>query len=200
MNPFTERENEYTDLTFKDVHVDGGSSMSGKRFDGCTFENCTLAETKLYDCRFQECRFNDCDLSLVTLAGSTFIDTHFHQCKLIGINWTEANWSFLSAIHFYHSDISHSTFIDLSLENGHIVYCKAENCEFSGASLQQCDCQHSNFVQSRFMQTNLSQADFVGASNYAIDITTNTLTDAKFSLPEALALLRYLDIKLIDTG
>ncbi len=41
-------------------------------------------------------------------------------------------------------------------------------------------------------------ADFRGARNYAIAADLNTLKQAKFSLPEAVALLHGLDIILED--
>lgn len=48
-------------------------------------------------------------------------------------------------------------------------------------------------------QLNHFIANFIGARNYAIDPTQNTLKKAKFSLPEAMSLLRSLDIELIDS-
>jgi hypothetical protein len=44
----------------------------------------------------------------------------------------------------------------------------------------------------------LTQADFTGATNYAIAASLNTLKKTKFSLPEAMSLLYSLDIILTE--
>jgi fluoroquinolone resistance protein len=53
-------------------------------------------------------------------------------------------------------------------------------------------------VESRFLHTNLTEANFTDASNYAIDVQQNTVKHAKFALPEAVNLLRCMDIELVD--
>jgi hypothetical protein len=45
---------------------------------------------------------------------------------------------------------------------------------------------------------NPTEADFTGATNYAISASHNTLRETKFSLPEVMALLSYLDIVLTE--
>ena len=46
--------------------------------------------------------------------------------------------------------------------------------------------------------TVLEGADFSHARNYKIDVTKNRIKGAKFKLPDAIALLRSLDIVLVD--
>ncbi len=53
-----------------------------------------------------------------------------------------------------------------------------------------------DFAGARFSTTNLSKADFRGATNYSIRPDNNKLKKAKFSLPEATLLLYGLDIEL----
>jgi uncharacterized protein YjbI with pentapeptide repeats len=70
-----------------------------------------------------------------------------------------------------------------TFENGHFAEsvwrkCRFENCTFTG-----CD---------------LSEANFTGATGYAINAAQNTLHQTKFPLPEALSLLHSLDIILED--
>lgn len=48
------------------------------------------------------------------------------------------------------------------------------------------------------MQTNLEGVDFTHSHSFDIDIRQNKMTKAIFSKIEALDLLKYLDIKLID--
>ena len=47
-----------------------------------------------------------------------------------------------------------------------------------------------------FHNCDLSRSDFSGALNYSIDVRTNQVKQAKFSLPEAIALLQALDIRI----
>jgi fluoroquinolone resistance protein len=56
----------------------------------------------------------------------------------------------------------------------------------------------TDFSNSRFQHTNLTEADFTGATNYAIAASLNTLKKTKFSLPEAMSLLYSLDIILTE--
>jgi hypothetical protein len=49
---------------------------------------------------------------------------------------------------------------------------------------------------SRFVGCDLSEANFVSAQNYQINAAENTLHQARFALPEAVALLYSLDIIL----
>lgn len=192
-------DSEYFDQKFEKLSLAEPTKFYDKRFEGCTFQACTLTEASFIGCTFRECIFRECDLSLLQVADSAFVETEFHQCKMIGINWTDAQWTLLSRLDCYHCDISHSTFTDLDLRDGHFSHCKVENCDFSGASLQRFDCRHANFLESRFAETNLSEADFTGAENYAINVLANTIKGAKFSLPQALALLHTLDIVLEDS-
>ena len=51
-------------------------------------------------------------------------------------------------------------------------------------------------MKSVFYRTNLTEANFRHAYNYAIDFRSNMLKKTKFSLPEATSLLGGLDIIL----
>jgi fluoroquinolone resistance protein len=70
--------------------------------------------------------------------------------------------------------------------------------DFAEADLTLANCTFTDFTNSRFQHTNLTQADFTGATNYTIAPNLNTLKKTKFSLPEAMALLYGLDIVLTE--
>jgi fluoroquinolone resistance protein len=76
--------------------------------------------------------------------------------------------------------------------------CIAREVSFEEADLTKADCRGTDFSGSRFNHTNLTEADFTGALNYAISPSDNTLKKTRFSLPEAMSLLHALDIVLID--
>ena len=50
----------------------------------------------------------------------------------------------------------------------------------------------------QFRQCNLTRANFEEATGYAIDVKLNEVSKARFSLPEAVSLLRSLDIVLVE--
>lgn len=82
-----------------------------------------------------------------------------------------------------------------------------KNCSFKGSSLKECHFGNTILRDSSFADVNLSgtifhncdlcKADFSTATQYQIDLQTNKVSKAKFSLPEALGLLRGFDIILI---
>jgi hypothetical protein len=50
--------------------------------------------------------------------------------------------------------------------------------------------------QDEYENQSLAGANFKDAAGYTIDVTMNNVSKARFSLPEAMSLLRSLDIKL----
>lgn len=189
-------QTDYTGQTFKRLkHAD--EELAGKEFYDCTFVECSLSGIVWRKCRLVNCTFRACDLSLVQVAGSSFRETTFESSKMVGVNWTEAVWGpkkgFLNSIHFIDCVLNHSTFIGLSLPKIKISRCVARDVDFSEA-----DFTGTDLTDSRFAHTNLTGADFTGATHYTINAALNTLKKTKFSLPEAMALLYGLDIILTE--
>ena len=193
-------QNEWISQKFKGVILPEGL-VSNVEFNDCSFIKCSLRETTFLEGKFSECTFQACDLSLANLKGSTFIHNRFEDSQLVGINWTETSWAknkFLKPVDFFACVINHSTFSALDLKKIAITRCTARDVDFSEANLSGADCRFSDFSSSRFLHTNLTGADFSGATNYSIIPGLNTLKDARFSLPEAMALLEGLEIVLTD--
>jgi uncharacterized protein YjbI with pentapeptide repeats len=94
--------------------------------------------------------------------------------------------------------VDFSAFIGLKLRKLVLTKCSAKEVEFSEADLTSADLRGTDLTKSRFQQTNLMRANFEGATNYSIDLATNKITKARFSLPEALSLLYGLDIVLVE--
>jgi uncharacterized protein YjbI with pentapeptide repeats len=76
--------------------------------------------------------------------------------------------------------------------------CVAREADFTQCDLTRANFAGTDFAACHFWHTNLTEADFVGATNYAIAAASNTLKKTRFSLPEAISLLRGLDIVLSD--
>jgi uncharacterized protein YjbI with pentapeptide repeats len=200
MNPF-ESQDEYENQSFAGITLEA-HQIRAKTFYHCTFAHCRFRETEFRKCQFSDCTFQECDLSLVTVEGSSFRNTEFKKSKLIGVNWSVASWSkfvLQSPLTFYECVIDYSTFIGLALHNISFKGCMAREVEFAEADLSGADFSHAVLTRSRFRNTNLTGANFKDAADYTIDVTLNKVSKATFSLPEAIALLRSLDIKLEES-
>jgi len=191
----------YAEENFKDLHLTQ-LELAGSEFTGCTFTNCHLVEAVLRDCRFVGCRFVGCDLSLAQLPGTSFTTTRFEKTRLLGINWTLARWPAAGLgdpVGFWGCGLNHSTLLGLSLRGLQLIDCAALEVDFREADLEQADFSGSDLSGSLFLHTNLKAADLSRARNYQINPSENTLSGAKFSLPEAMALLYNLDIELVES-
>jgi fluoroquinolone resistance protein len=191
----------YDDQTFKDGDYPKVEFCS-KEFNDCPFIRCTFTEASFQGCIFRNCKFKDCDLSLIRIQDSLFAGTTFEDCKVVGVNWAEARWTQAGlldpSVHFTGCSINYSTFIGVNLKKAVLTKCMARDVDFSEANLTGANCTCTDFAESRFSQTNLTEADFTHATNYAINVHQNKIKGAKFSLPEAMALLYSLDIILVE--
>ena len=197
------QQKEYSFQDFKKV-VLKNDQVHQKEFGSCTFIKCFFNETDFQDCSFHDCTFKGCDLSLVKLKGCSFTNTRFEDSQVIGVNWTETAWAtskvIFTPVDFFGCVINYSTFMGLNLKKAVMSKCTARDVSFEEANLTQANCTFTDFMNSRFIHTNLTGVDFTGAKNYAIAPGLNTLKKTKFSLPEAMSLLYNLDITLTDYG
>ena len=69
--------------------------------------------------------------------------------------------------------------------------------DFYEANLKKAYFNNSVLTQTIFNKANLTDADFRGARDYFINLRETNIKKAKFSMPEALALLYSLEI-IID--
>lgn len=194
-------QKEYITEEFKKL-VHKNDLISRKEFSGCAFVKCAFNETVFQDCRFLDCTFTGCDLNLARLTGCSFANTQFKDSQVLGINWTETQWATsripFAPVHFSGCVINYSIFMGLNLKKITLRKCSARDVSFEDANLTQADCAFTDFSNSRFLRTNLTEANFIGATNYDIAPNLNTLKKTKFSLPEAMSLLYNLDIQLVD--
>jgi uncharacterized protein YjbI with pentapeptide repeats len=170
-------------------------------FHDCVFRQCSFQATEFSGCKFSDCKFIDCNLSLVKFDGCTFAGVRFEGSQLVGINWARANLSGKSLkkpFDIQDCNLNYSVFMGANLKDVKITGCSAREVDFSEAILKQVDASGSDFIGSRFVNTDLTEADFSRAMNYQINATQNKLKGTKFSLPEAMSLLRSLDIQLVE--
>jgi uncharacterized protein YjbI with pentapeptide repeats len=74
--------------------------------------------------------------------------------------------------------------------------CRLEGCDFSECDLSKASFDRCQFSEGNFTKCDLRSADFRSASGWSIDPATNQLRGARFSFPEAVALLKFLGIRL----
>lgn len=189
---------KFNDQIITGLEVDQAEIFSSEFID-CAFEECSLIETEIKNCRFVNCAFVRCDLSLAKVPESVFSSIRFEDAKLVGIDWTLAEWPATllgKPLNFSKSILNHGTFIGLNLEGVQFIDCAVVNVDFREADLSGADFSGSNLFESLFIHTNLKNADLSQARNYSINLGLNQIKGAKFSLPEAMSLLYNMDIIL----
>lgn len=201
MDIVSDPQSVYENQTFRNLHC-GHTEIKHRHFEDCHFIQCAFNETCFLNCGFRDCVFKDSDLSLAKVKDSTFVSVKFENCKVIGVNWVDANWKqpiFLTTpLAFEKCTLSYCTFFGLELNKVSFAKCVARDVDFAEADLTEANCNGADFSESRFLNTNLTEANFVGATNYVINVNFNTVKKTKFSLPEAMSLLYSLDIVLVE--
>lgn len=183
--------------TVRALRLEAGR-LEGSEFDQCLFERCVFAQSALSHCHFTSCRFVGCDLSNITVPSSRFRDVRFEGTKLLGIDWTKAEGMAdahaPTSLSFVECVLDLSSFFGLNLRAAVMERCSAKEIDLSEADLRDAVCRGTNFAGAKFHATNLERADLRGASGYSIDPRANKVKGGRFSLPEAVALLRGFDV------
>ncbi len=86
----------------------------------------------------------------------------------------------------------------MRLNNWAFRECSLVEVDFSHTDLTGSDFYKSDLRKALFDHTILAKAHLEAAYNYSINLETNRLRGAFFSLPEAASLLIQLGIKLVD--
>jgi uncharacterized protein YjbI with pentapeptide repeats len=191
---------EYFSKIFDNLDA-AGESLTEITIENCIFQQCNFSDVRFYKCKFVDCVFTGCNLSNVKIDYSKFFDTRFKESKLVGIDWTKADWprfNFTAPIRFEECIINDSSFYGLSLSELVLQHCKAHDVDFRNGNFTKAQFSYTDFTNSLFMKTNLSKADFSEAENYDIDIFNNEIKAARFTRLEAVRLLNGLDIELVD--
>lgn len=76
---------------------------------------------------------------------------------------------------------------------------KLRECYFNDTQLMDANFEDTDLTGTLFHNADLTKANFENAKNYSIDVRTNKVKKAKFSLPEALGLLHGFDIEIINS-
>lgn len=199
MNKLASNE-DYFRESFQRLDLRSGN-LENARFEECEFSHCDFTSTRFSRCKFTDCRFTHCNLSLVEMSAARLYALSFEECKLSGIDWTGASWpeyNLEADLHFSKSILTSGSFFGLALRG-----LKMDQCLLQGVDFRECDLSNAEMVGcdltgSLFNKTTLRGADLTDSWNFTIDVMNNTLSGAKFSRYEALALLESLGIELVD--
>ncbi|HCS64192.1 MAG TPA: hypothetical protein DIW64_08990 [Cellvibrio sp.] len=195
-----ENSQEYFSKTFDNLGSTD-ESFTETIFENCTFQQCNFSGTRFYKCKFVDCVFTASNLSNINLDCSKFFDVSFNESKLVGVDWTKADWprfNFTAPISFSGCILNDSSFFGLGLSELKLEHCKAHDVDFRNGNFTKAKFSYTDLTNSLFMKTDLREADFSEAENYDIDIFDNNIKKAIFSRHEAVRLLNSLDIELVD--
>ena len=182
--------------TFTDVNWE---RVNDSEFDACTFVGSDFSEAIVSDTRFVDCRFERCDLSLWKPAGSLIGGCHFEDSRLLGIDWTLADWPRVAlneANAFLRCDLSMGTFADLDLGPTRFIECRMRESSFRFARMAGADLKGSDCLGADFHGADLSGASLVGVAGLAVDPIASKLDSAIVDAEGAIAILESLGINL----
>ena len=135
------------------------------------------------------------------LTSSKLSNVSFDSCKMIGIDWTMADWkSLLTAepLKFKECILNDSNFFGLNLDELEMKECRAREVDFRNCSLKKSNLSQTDFKGALFESTHLEEANFTDTQNTHINILKNHVQGAIFNRYEALYLLETLGIELVD--
>ncbi len=162
-------------------------------FTNCSFFHCNFSQVFLKGFRFCSCLFEGCNFSLSRLDGCRMQNVEFIDCKIVGVEFFKCERTFFSA-NYKNSFLHYCNFSDLSMKSTIFKGSRVKETHFINTSLIGSDFKDVDLEGTVFHHCDLSKADFTGATHYEIDPQVNKIKGAKFSLPEAIGLLRGFDI------
>ena len=156
-------------------------------FYACAFTGMKFAGVHLESSQFYHCSFKNCSLAGQDITGSVFCETLFESCSLVGVNWAAVKR--VSDLQFIECKLDYSTFQKLDLRRLQCRKCSIVDVDFSDANLLEAKFSDSVLAGANFSRSSLLKADFRSARSYFIDPQYCKIKGAKFSLPEAAAII-----------
>jgi len=189
----------HDEIEFAGVRLED-SVVENARFSDCLFQRCVLGRTQFRECRFVNCRFQHCDLNLAQFPQSVLSNVSFEDCKVVGVLWIDAQWPTRGTpgLSFLRCQLNSGSFSALRLPKLIARECQARDVDFREADLTGADLRGTDCAESLFAKAILTGADLRNARNYQINPAETAVQNGRFSLPEAMALLYALNIKLDD--
>ena len=165
-------------------------------YDTCNFRDCNFAGTDLSGIRFLDCTFAGCDLSNVKVNKSSFRETRFKDCKMLGFRFDSCDQLGMT-VRFEKCQLDHSSFYQVKLNHTIFRETSLQDVDFSEADLRNTILDKCDLLNASFNHTNLERANLSSAINYTLDPENNRIGGAKFSHPSVLGLLSKYQIEIL---
>lgn len=173
--------------------------IEGIGFCECEFVQCEFHEIQLKYCTFKDCTFQNCVILNPKLQFTEAKNNRFECCTLIGVNWqklVKPHAIFKPFDTLEKCTLRYNVFYGMKLRRFQFT-----ECDLSGSFLEECDLTEADFQRCKltdtlFAKNDLQRADFREARDYTISAEDNKLRKAKFSFPEVLNLLKFLEIEI----
>ena len=162
-------------------------------YKDCSFIQCELDSAKLMNCEFIDCSFISCNLSNSDFSQTSLKTVIFEDCKLIGIQFQEAN-PFLLKVYFKGCNLNYSSFYSLNLTKTQFENCELQDIDFTETNLSEAVLSNCSLNHSVFDRTNLSKADLSSAREFQINPSTNVIKKARFTRENIHGLLSNFDV------
>lgn len=169
------------------------TALAKGEYDNCNFRECNFAESDLSGIRFTDCTFAACDLSNVKVSKSSFQETAFKDCKMLGFRFDICNQLGLT-VRFENCQLDHSSFYQVKLNHTVFLNTTLREVDFTESDLRNAILDQSDLAGATFDHSNLERANLTTALNYSIDPENNRIGGASFSLPSVVGLLNKYHI------
>ena len=188
----------YEERTFEALRLTG-AEFAGLEISDCEFKNCAFEELALTDCVFRSCRFIGCRIAAPRTERTELKHCEFERCQLAGVHWKDvtayggvaAPFDSLRACCLKYCSFAEMRLNRSDFCGNELIECMFEGCKLGEAKFGGCD-----LTRTAFAGCDLRKADFRGARGYQVQLRSNLLKAARFSLPEALRLLEELEIRI----
>ena len=164
-------------------------------YDNCNFRDCNFSGSDLSGIRFMDCTYTGCDLSNVKVLKSSFHESIFKECKMLGFHFDNCDQLGLT-IRFENCQLDHSSFFQVKLNHTVFLKTSLREVDFTETDLRNTNLDECDLLNATFDHTNLERANLTSALNYSIDPESNRIRGAKFSLPSVVGLLNKYQIEI----
>lgn len=184
---------------FEDITFDKYNPADGynHEFSECKFVNCDFSDVVFDNAEFTDCQFVSCNLAMAKFENTVLSQIHFINCKVMGVDFSKCS-KFLFSVLFEGCILNYSLFYKNDLKNALFKKCQLQEASFMESDLTAVKFIDCDLDKTIFDRVNLEKADFSTARNYSINPAINKLKKAKFSLPDVVGLLSYLDIVILQ--
>ncbi len=132
---------------------------------------------------------------MAKLVKTSFQDTKFKDCKLLGLHFFDCN-SFLFTVDFDNCHLNLASFYKLKLKKIRFKDSSLHEVDFTETDLSNSIFDNCDLSRTIFDSTILERADLRTSFDYSIDPELNRIKKARFSTAGVAGLLDKYDIDI----